>query len=132
MNHLPSISSQEAIIETIHQMNLHWLEGSIEDISEMLDEEIVMYLPRGQVRVVGRKDFVAALQHVRKNLNITRCDELDYSVRTCDGISIAHYTSKIDYEMPGGTRSESGIDFLVFVDKEGSWRLIRRSVIVSE
>lgn len=112
-------------------MILSWREGRDDDICRMLDDEVVMYLPVCHVRAVGKNDFMSAFQQMRKEVVIKRYDALDYKVRTRMGVSIAHYTFRIDYDWKGKRYSESGIDFLVFVREGRFWRLIRRSAIFS-
>ena len=131
MNPLRSTLTQKIIINIIHQMNLFWLDGRIEDIYGMLDDEVVMYLPQCRNRIEGKKDFITALQNTREQRNVKRYDELDYKVNTSKGVSIATYCFVIDYEFNHEQHSQSGIDCLVFVNKNESWQLVRRSVIVS-
>jgi hypothetical protein len=37
----------------------------------------------------------------------------------------------MEYTIASDTRSESGIDLFVFQNKDGTWKLVRRSVLFS-
>lgn len=131
MSRLRLNSTSNTIEEIIHKMILSWLEGHAEDIYGMLDDDVVMYVPQCRDRIVGKERFIAVLRNIQEQSNIKKYDEHDFTVTTREGVAIAHYRFRIDYEINGNKRCESGIDFLIFAEKAGSWRLVRRSVILS-
>ncbi len=131
MTNQRSTSSRRVIIENIHRLINSWLEGHLERIDDMLDDEVVMYIPQWRDRVEGKKEFIRALQECRVRNGIKRYDESDFVVDTHGGISIAYYRFHIEYGIGNDNRSESGIDLFVFQSKRGAWKLVRRSMISS-
>jgi ketosteroid isomerase-like protein len=127
-----SMSNRKVIIESIHTLIHSWLEGQLERVLDMIDDNIVMYIPQWRNRIEGKKEFVRALEECRRRSNIRRYDESDFVVDTHDGVSIAYYRFHIEHTIRNEKRSESGIDLLVFQKKEGTWKLVRRSMLCSK
>lgn len=123
--------NRKVIIENIHRVIRCWLEGQLSCIADMIDDNVVMYIPQWRNRVEGKKEFFRALQECRIRSNIKRYDESDFVVDAHDGIAVAHYRFHMEYTIASDTRSESGIDLFVFQNKDGTWKLVRRSVLFS-
>ena len=85
MTNQRSISSRRVIVESIHRLIHSWLEGHLERIDDMLDDEVVMYIPQWRNRVEGKKEFIRALQECRMRNSIKRYDESDFVVDTLGG-----------------------------------------------
>lgn len=126
-----SMSNRNVIVQTIHTMIRSWLEGDIKRITDIIDEEVVMYCPQSGDRVVGKRAFTRALEEFRRHTDITRYDESDFMVDTRGGISVATYHFHIEYATGNDNVSESGIDLLVFQRKGATWKLVRRSMLPS-
>jgi ketosteroid isomerase-like protein len=127
-----SISNRKVVIESIHTLIHSWLEGQLERVLDMIDDNVVMYIPQWRSRIEGKKEFVRALEKYRRRSNIRRYDESDFVVDTHDGVSIAYYRFHIEHTIKSERRSESGIDLLVFQKKGGAWKLVRRSMLCSK
>ncbi len=127
----PTTSSRKVIIENIHRLLYYWLEGRLERIADMIDDDVVMYLAQSGFRVEGKSEFVRVLHKYLRDRTIRRYDESDFAVETEGAISIAHYRYQMDYILANETRLESGIDLFVFRNIGGVWKLVRRSMLPS-
>jgi hypothetical protein len=129
MNTRHGTSNANVITESFHRFIRAWLDGSPERIADMIDEGIVMSIPQSSNWVRGKEEFFRALQEYRLQRCITKFDESDVVVDTEGALSVVSYRFQIEYAHVDRNVSESGIDLLVFQNKGGAWKLVRRSML---
>jgi ketosteroid isomerase-like protein len=125
-----SEQQQKDVVNIIGQLTLNWLEGHLECTCAFLDDFLVAYIPWADERIEGREDFVRVFTEVRATLDISRYDLLGFSVRVYGDLAIAHCGLNIEYRSDLGRQRQCGTDLLVFVLRKGTWRLVRRSIVL--
>ena len=124
-------SRRKLITECIQKVIRFWLEGDLKSVANMIDEEVVMYIPYCHSRIVGRRDFLEVLGEFQRRSHIRRFDESDFVVDTHGDLAVAHYRFHIEYEIGKEEHSESGIDLFVFQKRVGTWKIVRRQMLCS-
>lgn len=121
--------SKKEIIEIIKKINLSWVEGRPENLSNYFHENMMIVSPELKVMGKGREECIKSYTDFINQATINEYKESEPEIYVWGNTAIASYKYDIAWEMKGKSFKEPGQDLFVFTYTNGKWLAVWRKVI---
>lgn len=125
------MSPKDEIADLVHRINGAWTEGRFDELNEYFSPDMVLAMPGGMKRIIGREEIIASYREFSENATIHDFEAEAPVVDVFDGTAIATTGFRIGYEYEGKASTEGGTDLLVFEKGADGWRVVWRTVILA-
>jgi ketosteroid isomerase-like protein len=129
MNETERKEAVEDIRRLIRNINEAWTQGRPEQLSEFFHEDMVIAGPNFQDAGRGREACVASFQNFVGFARILGFEESEFRFEIWGDTALASYRFTIDYSVEGEALSDTGYDVYLFVQEEGRWRAVWRTLL---
>src|SRR5437868_285870 len=115
--------------QTLDRMNAAWLEGRFDELSECVDENIVMKGPGLKEQVRGRSAFVQSYRAFMSSSQVVEYHESNHTVDEWPLTAVAAYNWSMVWTHNGKQESGSGQDLFLFERRGTDWIAVLRLML---
>jgi len=120
---------RNAVQRTIGEINRAWRDQRFDDLTDFLDEKVIMKGPGLRELVRGRAALLESYRFFMSRSKIDRYVESNHSVDIWGDTSAVTYNWEMIYEQDGKTHHDSGQDMFVLTRREARWVAILRVML---
>ncbi len=121
--------NDQAVIETIRQINRTWLEGRPQEMSPLVHPDVVLASPGFSGRITGRAAFIAGFEEFCGSAKLRTFQDRDYQVDMVDTTAVASFAFEMVYECEGSSYRATGRDLWVFARQGAGWLAVWRTML---
>lgn len=114
-------SKGEDVAAAMRHINRAWLEGRVDDLAPLVNDEIVMVGPGFDEKTQGREPFLAGFRDFCDNSTIQEFSEHDQQVDLVGDTAVLTFRYEMVYKRSGGRYRSTGRDFRVFHREGTAW-----------
>lgn len=129
MNVSVKSDDKQKIKELIEEMNNAWLHGKPEDVSQFLDDNVVFVAPGFTATVSGADVCTDTFKQFVEKAKVSEFATSDERVDVWQDTAVMSYKFKIDYEMSGTIREETGRDLYTLRRAGDTWKIVWRGML---
>ncbi len=120
---------RDAVRRTIGEINRAWRDQRFDDLTELLDETVIMKGPGLRELVRGRANLIESYRYFMSRSRIDRYEESNHSVDVWSGAAAATYNWEMLYEQGGEVHHDFGQDMFVLVRRDSRWIAVLRVML---
>lgn len=125
------MSEHDEVAGVVGAMNQAWLEGRIDELEPLFDENVVMLAPDGN-RIAGRDAMLESFRHYVSMATTHEFTTEALGVDVFGDTAVATMRFRIRYEISGELYAETGREILALSRSGGVWRIVWRTQIPRE
>jgi Domain of unknown function (DUF4440) len=129
MTQLHARSIADEIRETLDNFNRAWRERRFSELSQVLDENVVMNGTGFKELLRGRDAFIQSYVDFMTNSEIVEYSESNHSVDQWGDTAVAVYHWSMTWSQSGKSDSGSGQDMFVFQRRQSRWIIVLRVLL---
>ena len=122
-------SKHEAVVATMRRINHLWLNGQVEDLGPMVQQEMVMVFPRFTGRIQGRQEFLAGFRDFCENAKVHEFRDYDHQSDLAGNTAVVTFQYEMIYERSGERYRATGRDVWVFQSQGDAWIAVWRAML---
>lgn len=125
----PAVDDRAIVAAMLDRLDAAWRERRYRALADCFDEEVVMMLPGGTGRVVGRAAVVDSYRDFMESAIVTEYHEDPAMIDVWGDTAVASYRWAMSWVSNGKSDSGAGCDILVFRRfDDDEWRVVWRTM----